>query len=719
MLKRKFYIIIILFCLLFLSMVTQESYAKYVMSSKLQMNVYIDKTPPVIDVTSNETKESFPKTQTNLIKKTNNVKLNVTDNIKLDYTDLYFNPSENNFNGKTPTKFESEKELTEEGYYKIIAVDTSGNSTQIVILIDKTPPTVTYRYFKKGENLASQSKVIAVAGKKDYKKTNNIIDSEVNENIENDVKSDEIEVDTIQEETIKNRAISRAIQASITVSNENELRNAINNGYSTIIISTSINCYNALTIKDNITIRPSSNENAIRFSGWGSFITIQSGVTLTLDSIVIDCRGMSNNRGVTAINVQSNGKLVLKSNSIIDTGAGNTGTVINSGATAQIHSCHYAFADKGIVVKGNGTLSFYNTEGGRCSEFWNNTTAISFENFTGTANFNQANIRIRNNTNGINFESGTGTVNISNAEIYSNSSNGLVCNNGNVNFSGGSIYSNGNGILQRNTKLNISGGTIRNNTNGINLQANYSGKMTITNTSIYSNSQYAISHNQNADGNCSIYGGSISGKIYLGQNDNYVNTNDKYPTFEVTPSSYYFKRKLVKTNSNQYANNEISKVTMTAKDNWYKYVNEEYIVVWRGCNVIIKNVDYFGNVLSTETITGNLGENYSTTPKQITGYDLISTPSNSNGKYTENDITVEYKYDIVNCVIVNYEDLLSNVLSAKYWYNATDNTFSGNGTDFSNGTVLENYGYYKVVVQNGVGLQKEVTFTLNKNSLKR
>lgn len=716
--KKKLYIIVI-FCLLFGALLSQKSFAKYILQDNLKMSVYIDKTPPIINVITNGEKETFNKTQTDIEKRTDDIIVNTNDNIKIKTNEYYYNPSRPNFEEVESNIFEGNKSLTNEGYYKIVATDTSSNKTEIIILIDKTPPTVTYRYFKKGESPTAQTKVMAVAGKKDYKKTNNIIDREVNDNIENDVKSDEIEVNNIQKENIKNRAISRSIQASITVSNENDLRNAINNGYSTIIISTSINCYNALTIKDNITIRPSSNENAIRFSGWGSFITIQSGATLTLDSIVIDCRGMSNNRGVTAINVQSNGKLVLKTNSIIDTGAGNTGTVINSGATAQIHSCHYAFADKGIVVKGNGSLSFYNTEGGRCSEFWNNTTAISFENFTGTCNFNQSNIRIRNNTNGIIFESGTGTVNISNAEIYSNSGNGLVCTNGNVNFSGGSIYSNGNGILQRNSKLNISGGTIRNNTNGINLQANYSGKMTITNTSIYSNSQYAIYHNQNVDGNCNIYGGSISGKIYLGQNDNYVNTNDKYPTFEVTPSSYYFKRKLVKTNSNQYAKNEISKITMTAKDNWYKYVNEEYIVVWRGCNVIIKNVDFFGNLLSTETITGNLGENYITNPKQITGYDLISTPSNSSGKYTENDITVEYKYDIVNCVIVNYEDLLSNVISAKYWYNSTDNSFSGNGTDFSNGTVFENYGYYKVVVQNGVGLQKEVIFTLNKDSLKR
>ena len=69
--------------------------------------------------------------------------------------------------------------------------------------------------------------------------------------------------------------------------------------------------------------------------------------------------------------------------------------------------------------------------------------------------------------------------------------------------------------------------------------------------------------------------------------------------------------------------------------------------------------------------------------------------------------------------IVNYKDLLSGIVSAKYWYNASSENFNGSGTDFADGKVFEDYGYYKVIVVNGIGLQKELIFCLNKDSVKR
>ena len=180
------------------------------------------------------------------------------------------------------------------------------------------------------------------------------------------------------------------------------------------------------------------------------------------------------------------------------------------------------------------------------------------------------------------------------------------------------------------------------------------------------------------------------------------------------------KRKLVKTNSNECANTELEKVTLTKNGDWYKYVNnDEYIVVWKGCNVRVNYVDYYGKVIKTDLITGNLGDTYETTSEEIDGYDLISTPENSKGTFTEKDITVEYKYDLKNIAIVNYEELLSGIQSAKFWYNENSEDFSGDGIDFENNRKFEDYGYYKVVVVNGVGLQKEITFLLNKDSIKR
>ena len=68
---------------------------------------------------------------------------------------------------------------------------------------------------------------------------------------------------------------------------------------------------------------------------------------------------------------------------------------------------------------------------------------------------------------------------------------------------------------------------------------------------------------------------------------------------------------------------------------------------------------------------------------------------------------------------VNFEDLLSGVVSAKFWYSTEENNFSGEGTEFGNMTVFEKYGYYKFEVVNGVGLKRELKLTLNKDSLTR
>lgn len=681
--KNKIIFIIIL--ILFVSIAFSSlSFAKYTMDKELSMQVYIDKTPPTITIKSNDNNGTYKTTDLNNVIE-NNCEITVTtnDNIMVKQNEYVYNPTTKNFNNITPTKFESGKVLKDDGYYKITSIDTSGNKTEIIALIDKTPPNVNVQFYKKGA--ISSAGIKKLAGEKRILANSKVIESQ-----ENKV------VNVVAGKTRKLLAAGNG--ATIEVFNETDLRNALSNKYSNIVIRNSINVGSTLYINYELKISPISADNAIRYTGYGNFIVIQSGGSLTLDSIVVDTRGHASNRGTTGINIESNGKLIMKKNSIIDGGPGNTGVIVNSGATVQIHSCIFAYSNKGLVVKGNGNLIFYNTEGGRTSEFWENGTAISFEEFTSTCNINQSNIQIRNNTNGITIGANSGTINLSNGNIYSNTSNG-------INFGAGN--------------LKISGGTINNNKNGIYLNPNYSGKMTITNVNIHSNTENAIYHDQNGDGNCTILGGSISGNVYLAKNDNYVNTNSNYPTFTVKPSQYFFKRKLVKTTNNSIANTEISKVTLIKKDSWYKYVDGEYIVVWKGCNILVKYVDYFGNVLSSTRITGNQGESYSTSAIDISGYDLISIPQNANGTYSQQDITIEYKYDIKNVAKVTFEDLLSGVVSAKYWYNSTSQSFTGNGTDFNSGRIFENYGYYKVVVTNRVGLQKTLTFTLNKDSLVR
>lgn len=732
--------VLIMFLLLF----SQTTYAKYLMDGDLGLKVYIDKTPPVINIKSDTIDESYSKSDLiNIIKENKEIKITTSDNIKIDYNEYYYNASSNDFNNIQSNRFESGASFSDDGYYKFISVDTSGNKTEILVLIDKTPPDVEVKFYKKGQIAQTSTEIISVAAiKKDYLSENiievneneieesqNIVQEELTNEIKeetiqaenNEIQNNEIEKEVEQEKEIEQTRVPMmaAARASTTVYNESDFRNALNNRVSNIVIGTSINFGSSLYINYAVTISPASNENAIRYNGYGSFIYVQNGGSLNLDSIVVDTRGMCNGRGITSINVQSGGTVIFNQNSIVDGGSNNTGILINSGGKAVMYSCHIVYCAKGIVVKSNGNLTFGNLGNGRNSEFWSNTTAISFESFTGTSNFNQSNIKIYNNTNGIVVESSSGKVNISSGYYYSNGSNGIISKAGTMNISGGSIYSNGNGINFGAGALNISGGSIYSNSTGVLLNSSYTGKMTMTSGSIYSNSSYAINHGQNSDGCCTILGGSVSGKIYLAQNNNYVNTNDKYPTLTITPSTYYFNRRLVKTNSNSIANSEISKITMTPNGSWYKYVNNEYIVVWKGCNVIVNRVDWSGKVIKTETINGNLGSSYSTTGDEIEGYDLIEIPSNQTGTFTEKDITVTYKYDIKNVAQVKFEDLLSGVQSAKYWFNSSAESFTGEGINFENNKIFEDYGFYKVVVINNVGLIKELTFELNKNSVKR
>ncbi len=61
--------------------------------------------------------------------------------------------------------------------------------------------------------------------------------------------------------------------------------------------------------------------------------------------------------------------------------------------------------------------------------------------------------------------------------------------------------------------------------------------------------------------------------------------------------------------------------------------------------VYVQCVDELGIILSSETITGEVGKSYSTMASKISGYTLKTTPSNANGKFNEKDILVTYVYE--------------------------------------------------------------------------
>ncbi|MBM7679075.1 OmpL47-type beta-barrel domain-containing protein, partial [Gracilibacillus alcaliphilus] len=65
----------------------------------------------------------------------------------------------------------------------------------------------------------------------------------------------------------------------------------------------------------------------------------------------------------------------------------------------------------------------------------------------------------------------------------------------------------------------------------------------------------------------------------------------------------------------------------------------------QGAPIEVNYVDETGKaVAEPEKLTGNLGEAYKTEPKVITGYQLIETPENATGKFTEEAQTVTYVY---------------------------------------------------------------------------
>ena len=93
---RKRICILLLACILFSCVLVQNCYAKYVMADSKQMSVYIDKTPPIIELVNGNNKEEFSKTDTNIIKRTEDTTINTSDNIKIERNEIYYNPTNNN-----------------------------------------------------------------------------------------------------------------------------------------------------------------------------------------------------------------------------------------------------------------------------------------------------------------------------------------------------------------------------------------------------------------------------------------------------------------------------------------------------------------------------------------------------------------------------------------------------------------------------------------------
>ncbi|MBO5477451.1 MAG: MucBP domain-containing protein, partial [Clostridia bacterium] len=440
---------------------------------------------------------------------------------------------------------------------------------------------------------------------------------------------------------------------AVTVYDENGFRTALSQGQTTITIGNSINFYSAININYNVTINAGSNDNALRcMNSVSSFITVASGKTLTLRGVVVDLRSNVASAGINGIKIPSGAKMTFDG-SLIDGGMNNTGLLIESGGAVTVTRGDFVYSKYGVRVKGTGTLTHSNSGG---MNFWNNNIGLLYES---SATCNIVNSNMYNNS--IAMQVSSGTVNFKGGNIYNNSW-GAYAAGGTTNHTGGTIYSNtSHGAVVRNGTYNLAGGTIKNNSQqGVILDTGYNGIFKMTSGTISGNASNAIYNAQSGD-RCIVQGGTVSGWIYLALADNYVTTNTSYPTLSVKPSSYSFKRKLVKTNSNAYANNEIGKVTMAASGSWYKYVDGQYIVVWTGGNVIVKCVDLGNNaVLSTQTKNGTIGTTVTLTDPSITGYALVSRPSTTTYTYAQADQTATYGFKKISNLIVKYIDVNTN-----------------------------------------------------------
>ncbi|MCL0330082.1 MucBP domain-containing protein [Apilactobacillus xinyiensis] len=93
-----------------------------------------------------------------------------------------------------------------------------------------------------------------------------------------------------------------------------------------------------------------------------------------------------------------------------------------------------------------------------------------------------------------------------------------------------------------------------------------------------------------------------------------------------------------------------------------------YVFVDNGI-VHVNYVDANGNKLSDPTtLTGKIGDSYTTSAKDIPGYTLSKEPTNKTGKYSADDINVNYEYTknptvTTGTVHVNYVDANGNKLS--------------------------------------------------------
>ena len=120
--------------------------------------------------------------------------------------------------------------------------------------------------------------------------------------------------------------------------------------------------------------------------------------------------------------------------------------------------------------------------------------------------------------------------------------------------------------------------------------------------------------------------------------------------------------------------------------------------------VTVKYVTESGTILSTETLTGELGSTYTTDAKSFNGYTLKETPSNANGTFEKETITVTYvytkndtnPYTLKDGVYFEKPSDWNSTIYAYMWDNKTQTAYQGSwpGTKISDlGDNLYGFSY--------------------------
>ncbi|WP_225428307.1 MucBP domain-containing protein [Levilactobacillus enshiensis] len=97
------------------------------------------------------------------------------------------------------------------------------------------------------------------------------------------------------------------------------------------------------------------------------------------------------------------------------------------------------------------------------------------------------------------------------------------------------------------------------------------------------------------------------------------------------------------------------------------YVVQPYRISTDAASVTVKYQDKDGKKLADDQVlpAGLIGEDYSTKPRDISGYQLVKTPENATGKYGKESIVVTYIYaQTAAPVTVHYQDRDGNKVAA-------------------------------------------------------